>query len=58
MESNIALIASSYLLARIGVLAVVGYLVYRVLRPAPAKIRIPVPGEYNEAGYSPTRPGR
>jgi hypothetical protein len=33
MESSIALMVSGYLIARISILVVIGYLVYRVLRP-------------------------
>ena len=42
MENDIALMASGYLLARIGVLAAFGYLIYRVLRrtPRPSPVRI------------------
>ena len=37
MENDIALMVSGYLLARLGLLAVFGYLIYRVLRPTPSK---------------------
>ena len=40
MENDIALMASGYLFARIGVLAAFGYLIYRVLRPAPKRVRV------------------
>lgn len=40
MENDIALIASGYLLARLGVLAAIGYVVYRVLRPAPRRVPV------------------
>ncbi len=40
MENDIALIATGYLLTRIGVLAAFGYLVYRVLRTPPARILV------------------
>ena len=40
MENDIALIATGYLLTRIGVLAAFGYLVYRVLRTPPARVLI------------------
>ena len=36
MENDIALMASGYLLARIGVLIAFGYLFYRILRPSPS----------------------
>ena len=40
MENDIALVASGYLLLRIGALALFGYLVYRVLRSQPARIEL------------------
>ena len=40
VENDIALAASGYLLARIGALIAFGYLVYRVLRPAPNRARV------------------
>ena len=46
MENDIALMASGYLLARIGVLVAFGYLFYRVLRPSPSKVRIQSQSEY------------
>jgi hypothetical protein len=55
MENDIALMASGYLLARIGVLVAIGYLVYRVLRPAPAKVRINSNREFSRAGSGVTR---
>jgi hypothetical protein len=50
MENDIALIAAGYLLTRIGVLVAIGYLAYRVLRPAPAEIRIESNPEFSRAG--------
>jgi len=41
MDTNIALIASGYLLTRIGLLAALGYLVYRVLRARPSSAKQP-----------------
>ena len=40
MENDIAFMAAGYVLARIGVLVAFGYLVYRAIRPEPARIRI------------------
>ena len=40
MENDIALVASGYLLVRIGVLVAIGYLIYRVLRPASSRVRV------------------
>lgn len=50
MENDIALIAAGYLLTRVGVLVAFGYLVYRVLRPTPAKARIESNREVSSAG--------
>jgi len=55
MENDIALMASGYLLTRIGVLVAFGYLVYRVLRPAPAKVRINSNRDFSRAGAGVTR---
>jgi hypothetical protein len=55
MENDIALIAAGYLLTRIGVLVAFGYLVYRVLRPTPAKARIETKREYSRVGSNPAR---
>jgi hypothetical protein len=46
MENDIALIASGYLLARVGLLAGFGYLVYRILRRSPARMRVPSQSSY------------
>ena len=40
MENDIALIATGYVLTRIGMFAAFGYLVYRVLRTPPARVLI------------------
>ena len=55
MENDIALMASGYLLARIGILAAFAYLIYRVLRPAPKKVRIQSQSEYARERYNATR---
>lgn len=46
MENEIALMAAGYLLTRIGVLLAFAYLVYRVLRPAPEKVRVQSQANY------------
>ena len=46
MENDIALMATGYLFARIGILVAFAYLVYRVLRPAPRKVRIRSESQY------------
>ncbi len=46
MENDIAMIASGYLLARLGALAAFGYLVYRILRPSASKLRVPSQSNY------------
>ena len=58
METNIALMASGYLLARIGVLIAFGYLVYRVLRPAPSKVRVEARSNYARERFEATRLNR
>ena len=55
METNIALMASGYLLARIGVLIAFGYLVYRVLRTAPSRVRVESQSNYARERYEATR---
>ena len=55
MDTNIALMASGYLLARIGVLIAFGYLVYRVLRPAPSRVRVETQSNYARERYQATR---
>ena len=54
MENDIAFIAAGYLLTRIGVLIAFGYLCYRVLRPAPGKVRIETHGEYATERFNAT----
>lgn len=46
MENDIALMASGYVLARIGVLAAFGYMIYRVLRPQPRRARVRSQSDY------------
>ena len=55
MENSIALMASGYLFARIGVLIAFGYLVYRVLQPSPRKVRIPTQSVYAKERSRATR---
>lgn len=55
METDIALMASGYLLTRIGVLAAFAYLIYRVLRPAPRKLRIKSQSNYARERLEVTR---
>lgn len=55
MENDIALMASGYLLARIGVLVAFGYLIYRVLRPAPSKVRVQSRNVYARERYNAPR---
>ncbi len=40
MENDIALMTSGYLLTRLGIVAIFGYLIYRFARPTPSKQRI------------------
>ena len=58
MENDIALMASGYLLARIGVLATFAYLIYRVVRPAPRKQRVRSQSNYARERLEVTRFGR
>ena len=47
MENEIAMIATGYVLARIGIVAAIGYLIYRVMKSEP--IRIPIRTQSNFA---------
>ena len=58
METNIALMASGYLLARIGVLIAFGYLIYRVLRPTPSRVRVESQSNYARERFEATRSDR
>ena len=58
MENDIALMASGYVLARIGLLVAFGYLIYRVLRPAQNRVRIRSQSDYARERYDAERPGR
>ncbi len=46
MENDIAFIATGYVLARIGILMALGYLVYRVLSRKPSRVRIQSQSNY------------
>lgn len=46
METDITMMTAGYVLLRLGVLALFAYLVYRVVRPEPAKQRIRVQSNY------------
>ena len=46
MENDIALVASGYLLARIGVLVAFGYLIYRILRGSPKRAPVTIQSNY------------
>lgn len=53
MENDIALMATGYVLARIGILVAFGYIVYRVLSRRPARIRAQSQSNYaTERMYS------
>lgn len=58
MENDIALMASGYLFARIGVLVAFGYLVYRVVRPAPSRVRARSHSHYARERLNATRINR
>ena len=55
MENDIALMASGYLLARIGMLLAFGYLIYRVLRRTPSRVRIQARSQYARERANATR---
>ena len=40
MENDIALMTTGYLLTRLGLLALIGYAFYRVLRRQPAPVKV------------------
>ncbi len=46
METDITMMTAGYLLLRVGVIAVFAYLIYRVVRPEPARQPIRVPSNY------------
>jgi len=54
MENDIALMASGYLLVRLGVLAAFAYLVYRVVRPTPKRARVRAQSNYARERYEST----
>lgn len=53
--NDIALMASGYLLTRLGLLVAFGYLFYRILRPAPGKDRVHSQSEYARERSNATR---
>lgn len=55
MENDIAIMAAGYLFARLGALAAFGYLVYRVMRPAPNRARVKTHSDYARERYDSTR---
>lgn len=55
MDTNIALIASGYVLTRIGVLIAFGYIIYRVLRPTPSTVRVEIRSSYARERFEATR---
>ena len=46
METDIAMIATGYVLARIGIIAAFGYLIYRVMRFGSAKVPVKTQSNY------------
>ncbi len=46
MENDIALMATGYVFARLGILAAFGYLIYRVLGRKPATTRVRTQSNY------------
>ena len=59
METDITLIATGYTLARIGIIAAVGYLFYRYMLPSrPARVPIRSRSNYARERYESTRSNR
>lgn len=59
METEITLIASGYTLARIGIIAAVGYLFYRyMISSKPSKVPIRSRSNYARERYESTRSNR
>ena len=46
METDIAMIAAGYVLARIGIIAAFGYLIYRVMRSGPTRVPVKTQSNY------------
>ena len=55
METDIAMIATGYVLARIGIIAAIGYLFYRVMRSELAKIPLQSQSNYARERFESTR---
>lgn len=55
MENDIALMASGYLLLRLGILVAFGYLVYRALRRSPKKVYVESQSDYANQRLRATR---
>ncbi|MGB5440474.1 MAG: hypothetical protein WBN57_08385 [Gammaproteobacteria bacterium] len=57
MENDIALVATGYVLSRIGILAAFGYLFYRVLKREPKRVRVKSQSNFANERLN-SRPGR
>jgi len=55
METDIAMIATSYVLARIGIIAAIGYVIYRVVRREPARVPLRSQSYYARERFNNTR---
>ena len=59
METDITLIATGYAIARIGIIAAVGYLIYRyVISSRPSRVPIRSRSNYARERYESTRSDR
>lgn len=58
METDIAMIATGYVLARIAFIAAIGYVIYRVLRREPARVPLRSQSYYARERLNSTRPDR
>lgn len=55
MENDIAMMAAGYVLARLGLLALLGYAIYRVLTASAPRVAARVPSRYANERLQATR---
>jgi hypothetical protein len=58
METDIATIATGYVLARIAIIAAIGYVIYRVVSREPARVPLRSQSYYARERFESTRPDR
>ena len=56
METDIAMIATGYVLARIGIIAAIGYVIYRIVSREPARVSLRSQSYYARERFNSTRP--